>query len=149
MGPWTFIRWESSASGSRARIAWDEGVRRVLILVIYFRSCSHTALHTSVFNEVPTYGIMATCQTYLAHLGVTAAGDGGWRWWHALLLSSGRCGAAPRVLQALKSAGDDGECSLNSWQPSIAVRIGRESSSRWCRVCDLAGKNLGSTSDYL
>jgi hypothetical protein len=56
-------------------------------------------------NKVFTYGIRAT-------QGRT------------LLLSSGQRAVAPRVLWATKLASDGGDCSPNSWHPSIVARIG-------------------------
>jgi hypothetical protein len=66
-----------------------------------------------------------------------------------MLLSLGQRAAAPRVLRAPKLASGGGDCSPNSWRPSIAARIGGEPSSRTHRVLDFAVKILGSTGDYL
>jgi hypothetical protein len=47
------------------------------LVVATHQSWSYTALWTSTFDEIFTYGIKATRQTHFSHLGMTAGNDGG------------------------------------------------------------------------
>jgi hypothetical protein len=98
--------------------------RRARPTVVAHRSRPLPVLRSTKHDEVFIYGIEATRGTRLAHLGLMAGDDGGQRRRRPLLLSSGQCAMAPRVLWAPKSVSGSGNCSPNSRHLSIAARIG-------------------------